>query len=174
MSEMTEPASPWVMRFAPMIRPGGVVLDMACGRGRNARWLATHGWEVEAADLDPHALAGLQGIPGITALQVDLENSPWPFTSGEFDGIIVCRYLHRALLSHIPGSLKAQGVLIYETFMQGQEQYGRPRNPDFLLKHGELLNAFSPVMEVLAYEEGLITEPTPAILQRICAKRVIK
>lgn len=166
-----EPASLWVTRCAPLIRPGGTVLDLACGSGRNARWLAQQGWCVTAVDRNAEALARLQGEDHITTRQADLEHEPWPFSGLTFDGIIVCRYLHRPLFPLIAASLAQDGVLIYETFMLGQEQYGRPHNPDFLLQRDELLNVFSPLLHVLSFEQGLVGEPGPAFLQRICAKR---
>ncbi len=174
MHASNEPASLWVTRFAPLIRLGGTVLDLACGNGRNARWLAQRGWQVVAIDRNAEALAGLRGMDNITTLQVDLENAPWPYPGRKFDGIVVCRYLHRPLFPHIAASLAEDGVLIYETFMLGQAQYGRPSNPDFLLQQDELLNAFSPSLHVVAFEQGVVAEPTPAFLQRICAKRPIR
>lgn len=174
MHDFHEPASLWVTRFAPLIRPGGTVLDLACGSGRNARWLAQQGWQVEAVDRDAEALAGLQDADRITSVQADLENAPWPYAGRKFDGIIVCRYLHRPLFPYIAASLAENGVLIYETFMLGQEQFGQPRNPDFLLQPDELLNAFSPILHVVAFEQGMVAEPAPAFLQRICARRQIK
>jgi len=166
-------ASPslWVTHHAPLIRPGGSVLDLACGGGRNARWLAAQGWQVEAVDHDAAALAGLHGLTNLAARQADLENTPWPYPGRRFDGIVVCRYLHRPLLPLLAQSLAEGGVLIYETFMQGQEQFGRPSNPDFLLRPDELLQVFSATLRVIAFEQGGISEPNPAMLQRICARR---
>jgi SAM-dependent methyltransferase len=163
--------SAWVVRHAPLIRPGGSVLDLACGGGRNARWLAGRGWRVDAVDRDPAALAGLSGVEDVRILQADLEDARWPYAGRKFDGIVVCRYLYRPLLPLLAESLAESGVLIYETFMMGQEQYGRPSNPDFLLRPDELLQAFSGTMQVVAFEQGVVNEPMPAILQRICAQR---
>ena len=174
MRAYCEPASLWVTRFATLIRPRGTVLDLACGKGRNTRWLAQRGWHVEAVDCNAEALAGLQGDDYITTLQADLEGAPWPYAGRTFDAIIVCRYLHRPLFPLIAASLAENGVLIYETFMQGHEQYGRPSNPDFLLKPDELLHAFSLPLHVVSFEQGMVAEPEPAIIQRICAKHSIK
>ncbi|HQR50145.1 MAG TPA: class I SAM-dependent methyltransferase [Methylophilaceae bacterium] len=163
--------SSWVTRFAPLIRQGGSVLDLACGGGRNARWLAQQGWRVEAVDRDPAAIAGLRGVKNISALQADLEVAPWPYPGRKFDGVVVCRYLYRPLLPVLAASLAEGGVLIYETFMLGQERYGRPSNPDFLLRPDELLEACSGALQVIAFEQGIFNETNPAMLQRICARR---
>ena len=145
------------------------MLDLACGSGRNARWLAEQGWRVEAVDRDETAIAGLQQVPGLHAFQADLENGPWPFTGRLFDGIVVCRYLHRPLLPLLTQCLAPNGVLIYETFMLGQEKFGRPQNPDFLLKPDELLDVFAGPLSVNAFEQGIVEMPRPMVIQRICA-----
>lgn len=147
------------------------MLDLACGGGRNARWLAQQGWRVEAVDRDPAAIAGLRGVKNISALQADLEVAPWPYPGRKFDGVVVCRYLYRPLLPVLAASLAEGGVLIYETFMLGQERYGRPSNPDFLLRPDELLEACSGALQVIAFEQGIFNETNPAMLQRICARR---
>jgi SAM-dependent methyltransferase len=166
-----EPPSSWLIRHAPLIRPGGTVLDLACGSGRNARWLAEQGWGVEAVDRDEVAIAGLQQIAGLHAFQADLENAPWPFAGRTFDGIVVCRYLYRPLLPLLAESLATSGVLIYETFMLGQEKFGRPQNPDFLLKPNELLDVFAGRLAINAFEQGVVELPKPMVTQRICAIR---
>lgn len=166
-SDMDEPSG-WVHRFAPLIRPGGRILDLASGKGRNARWLAQQGWQVEAVDRDEDALACMRGMGNITTRLADLENAAWPYADQQFDAIIVCRYLHRPLLPLLARSLSAEGVLIYETFMRGQENLGRPTKPDFLLWPNELLISFGTELILLAFEQGVIREPKPAVLQRIC------
>jgi SAM-dependent methyltransferase len=160
--------SAWLCRFASLIKPQGNVLDIACGAGRNARWLALQGYVVEAVDRDEAALAGMQGWQNITTRVADLEDAPWPYAGRKFDAIVVCRYLHRPLLPLLLQSLAVQGVLIYETFMQGQEAYGRPQTPDFLLKPDELLQNFMSKSRLVAFEQGLVTEPQAAVMQRIC------
>ncbi len=162
--------SAWVIRHAPLIRTGGQVLDLACGAGRNARWLARQGWQVEAVDRDAQALDLLRGQENVHVRQADLEQEPWPYAGRSFDGIVVCRYLHRPLLPLLLDCLAQQGVLIYETFMLGQELYGRPTNPDFLLKENELLDYFGNILEVVAFEQGVFNEPEPRVLQRICLR----
>jgi SAM-dependent methyltransferase len=163
--------SPWVVRWAPLVPPGGEVLDVACGRGRHARLFATRGCRVLAVDRDADALAALGGVAGVTAMRADLEGAPWPFPAARFDCIVVANYLHRPLIEPLLASLRAGGVLVYETFMLGNERFGRPSNPDFLLRPGELLEAVRGRLEVVAFEQGEVTMPRPAVLQRICAIR---
>jgi SAM-dependent methyltransferase len=162
--------SAWVTRYAPLIRAGGQVLDLACGAGRNARWLACQGWQVEAVDRDADALDLLHDVDNVQLRQADLEQEPWPYAGRSFDGIVVCRYLHRPLFPLLLQCLAEQGVLIYETFMLGQELYGRPSNPDFLLKDNELLDYFGKNLEVVGFEQGVFNEPEPRALQRICLR----
>lgn len=167
--------SPWVSRFAALI-PAGEVLDLACGGGRHARLLAALGHPVVAVDRDPVALRSTAG-PSIETHQVDLEaeGAKWPFADGRFAGVVVTNYLHRPLFPHILRSLSSGGVLIYETFAQGNEHFGKPSNPLFLLRTGELLElaagASSRALRVLAFEDGYVEAPKPAMVQRICAIR---
>ena len=161
--------SAWVQRFAPMIASGGVVLDVACGSGRHARLLAAMGLRVEAVDRDAEALAALEGIEGLTVRVADLEGGPWPYQAGSFDAVIVTNYLHRSRFDALIDALKPGGVLIYETFMAGNERLGKPSNPDFLLQPHELLDRLRPRMTVVAFEQGRVERPTPAFVQRICA-----
>jgi SAM-dependent methyltransferase len=167
--------SPWVARFAPRI-PAGEVLDLACGNGRHARLLASLGHPVIALDRDENALAQAAG-QGITPLRCNLERSGdieaiWPFEAHRFSGIVVTNYLHRPLFPYILTSLAPGGVLIYETFSLGNEQFGKPSNPDFLLSPGELLEKMESnraAMRVIAFEDGYLEQPKPAMVQRICA-----
>jgi len=165
------PVSPWVARWAGLVKPGGDVLDLACGRGRHARVFAARGCRVTAADRDTEALAELAGVPGITTLAADLEGAPWPFPASDFDGIVVTNYLHRPQFAHIAAALRPGGVLVYETFMAGNERYGKPSNPAFLLRPGELLEAFGAVLTVVAFEQGAVGSPPRAVVQRLCAVR---
>lgn len=161
--------SEWVIRFAPLIRSGGRVLDVACGTGRHARFLIQAGFRVEAVDRDVSALALL---PGAVTRPADLEGEPWPYSAGEFDGIVVTNYLHRPLFLHLFESLAPGGVLIYETFSEGNQWLGRPRNPDYLLNSGELLEQVKGRLEVNAYEELCVIHNERAVVQRICAVKV--
>jgi SAM-dependent methyltransferase len=161
-----------VVRHAPEIAPGGHVLDLACGSGRNAVWLATQGFRVLAVDRDRAALESLQG-GAIDARCVDLEGPEWPLAGETFDGIVVTRYLHRPRLPELVGSLAPGGVLIFETFMRGNEAYGSPRRPEFLLESGELERlAMESGLEIIAYREGLESGERPAVTQSLCARRV--
>jgi SAM-dependent methyltransferase len=166
---MSQP-SDWVGRFARLIAPGDV-LDLACGTGRHARHLAALGHPVTALDRDPAALAQAAG-PGIVTLQWDLEQegASWPFAAGRFAAIIVTNYLHRPLMAQIAASLRPDGLLIYQTFAIGNEEFGKPSNPAFLLAPGELLDvARQAGLRVLAYEDGYLDAPKPAMVQRLCA-----
>jgi SAM-dependent methyltransferase len=170
MHAPTDTPSAWVRRFAASV-PAGEVLDLACGSGRHARLFAALGHPVIAVDRDPQALASAAG-PGITTLAFDLEEegSRWPFAAGRFAGIVVTNYLHRPLMRDLVNSLAPGGVLIYETFALGNEAFGKPSNPAFLLRPGELLEiAAQGGLTVLAYEDGVVNGLRPARVQRLCA-----
>ncbi|WP_018911805.1 methyltransferase domain-containing protein [Thiomonas sp. FB-6] len=162
--------SPWVLRFAPLIPARAEVLDLACGSGRHARVLAAMGHAVLGVDRDAVALQALRDVPGVRVLQADLENAPWPLRE-RFGAVVVTNYLWRALLPRIVGSVDPGGVLLYETFALGQSSIGRPSNPQFLLRPGELLDAVRGELRVVAYEDGFAPGPRPAFVQRICAVR---
>ena len=162
--------SPWVRRFASLIPPG-TVLDLACGRGRHARLLAEMGYRVEAVDADAESLNELTGIGGVVVRKADLENGPWPYFGRAFEGIVVANYLHRPLMPHLLGCLAEGGVLVYETFMVGNECFGKPTNPAHLLRSGELLDVIKNRLTVVAFEQGEVAQPRPAVVQRLCAKR---
>jgi SAM-dependent methyltransferase len=158
--ESLEPSA-WVTRWAALVTRGPV-LDLASGSGRHARLFSTNGFEVTAVDRAP------QQIPGVRFVQADLEDgAPWPFAGQRFGAIVVTNYLHRPLFPSIAAALDEGGALIYETFMLGNERYGRPSNPNFLLRPGELLQAFG-ALTVVAFEQG---DSGKAVLQRICVIR---
>jgi len=138
---------------------------VACGSGRHAKFFLNRNLDVTAVDRENAV------IPGARFVQADLEDgSPWPFPGRRFQGIVVTNYLHRPLLPLLKDALAEGGVLIYETFMAGNERYGKPSNPAFLLRPGELLEAFAG-LAVQGYEEGPVVEPKPAMIQRLCAIR---
>jgi SAM-dependent methyltransferase len=156
-----------VRRFVPLIKGGGRVLDLAAGNGRHTRLLLESGFAVCAVDRDISALFPLVGA-GCEVRQIDLETgAPWSIGTG-YDGIVVTNYLHRPLLPAIAKALAVGGVLIYETFAHGNERFGRPHNLDFLLHPGELLQAFA-MLTVVAFEQGEVSMPRPAVIQRITA-----
>ena len=162
--------SAWVVRFATGIRKGGTVLDVAAGGGRHARYLRELGFRTVAVDIDVSRMNDLADDDGVELVAADLESGPWPFPERRFDGVVVTNYLHRPLLSMLAESLAPDGLLIYETFAEGNERYGRPSNPSFLLRDGELLEVFSE-LSVIDYEHGFEERPRPAVRQRICAKQ---
>jgi SAM-dependent methyltransferase len=145
------------------------VLDVAAGSGRHCRLFASANHPVLAIDRDLSALAWLQH-PLLERREVDLEGEAgWPLPDQKFDGVIVTNYLWRAVLDDIVGAVADDGVLIYETFAEGNERYGRPRRPEFLLRPGELLARVANRLEVVAYEHGFCEQPSPRVIQRICA-----
>ena len=155
--------SDWVQRWADLVTRGPV-LDIAAGAGRHSILFAERGLEVVAVDREP------QPIPRVRFVQADLEGSAWPFAGQRFAAIVVTNYLHRPLFPAIEAALAEEGLLIYETFMAGNERFGRPSNPAFLLQPGELLHAFRSLTPV-AFEQGFVERPKPAMIQRLCAKR---
>jgi SAM-dependent methyltransferase len=162
--------SPWVCRWAGLIRGGGRVLDVACGRGRHLRYLRSLGFAPVGVDRD-ESLRGVAGaIAGVEFHAADIEMGPWPFPAGEFDAVVVTNYLHRPIFPRLLEALRPGGVLVVETFAAGNERYGRPSNPDFLLRPGELLELTRPLQPV-AFEQGLTLAPKQAVVQRICAVR---
>jgi SAM-dependent methyltransferase len=162
--------SAWVVRFASRLQPGTRVLDVAwswpqlhisseprlpCHRRRqrprpaDGRWPVKRRWNSTC----------------------DLERDSWPFDGQSFDAVIVIHYLHRPLLPHLAAALAPGGLLVYETFAVGNEQFGRPRNPDYLLRPRELLDAFAE-LRVLAFEDGFVASPAPAMVQRLAALKL--
>ncbi|MEM5343230.1 class I SAM-dependent methyltransferase [Paraburkholderia azotifigens] len=164
--------SRWVTRWAHLVEAGGAVLDVASGAGRHARFFASRGHPVMAIDRDAAALASMSGMPGIETLAADIESGSWPLASNaQFSAVVVTNYLHRPLFPHLLAALAPDGVLIYETFAQGNETVGKPSNPAFLLAPGELLDAVRGRLRVVAFQDGFLAEPRPAYVQRICAIR---
>jgi SAM-dependent methyltransferase len=162
--------SPWITRFAHLVRSGGRVLDVACGAGRHARFFAERGCAVLAVDRDRELLSGLDDRPGVTPRVADLEAGAWPFGAERFDAIVVANYLHRPLLPHLVAALTHDGALLYETFAVGNAAFGKPANPDFLLEPGELLEAFGTTMTVVAFEQGEVQgTDRNAVVQRLAA-----
>jgi SAM-dependent methyltransferase len=165
-----EPASAWVLRFAPLVASDGAVLDVACGTGRHARWFLDRGHHVVAVDRYNAGIVDLLGRADFEFVDADLEDGgPWPLGDRRFASVVVTNYLHRPLIPVLIEALAPGGVLIYETFASGNERFGRPRNPDFLLRPGELLAAVEDRLHVVDFEHGEVAEPRPAMVQRIAA-----
>ncbi len=182
---MTDPAhggelaSAWIRRWTHLVPAGGTVLDVACGHGRHVRWFAAQGHPVIGIDRSQQALDSLDDLTTAGApLQVrtvcaDIESGPWPLlrdgTVETFDAVVVTNYLWRALLPTIVHSVAVGGVLLYETFAQGNASVGKPSRPEFLLQPGELLQACQS-LRVVAFEDGFCADP-PRFVQRIAAVR---
>ena len=167
--------SPWIQTHGGLVPAGGRVLDVACGTGPNTGWFVAHGHPVTAIDRDVDRLGPLADDPLVEAIAADLESGAAPFAGRQFAGVVVTRYLHRPLLPRLVEAVAPGGALLYETFAQGQERFGRPTNPAFLLAPGELRGVVDGVLEVVAFEEVVVELGGPehrrAALQRIAAVR---
>ncbi len=161
---------PWVTRFGRLVPDGGTVLDLACGGGRNGRWFLARGMQVTFLDRDTEGLSDLSEVPAAEIVRADLETGgPFPLAGRRFDCVVVTNYLWRGILGDILACVTPGGLLIYETFGVGNAAYGRPRNPDFLLAPGELADEVRADFDILGYEHGSRTRPSPAVIQRIAA-----
>lgn len=158
--------SAWIQRWSHLVSPGATVLDVACGSGRHVRWFAGQGCRVTALDRDEAAVLPLGDCAEVVV--ADIEQGPWPLGERRFDAVVVTNYLWRPLLPLLVERVAPGGVLIYETFAAGNETLGRPANPDFLLRRGELLEAVRGKLRVVGYEDGY-TEPPPRFVQRLVA-----
>jgi SAM-dependent methyltransferase len=148
----------WLTAHRHLMPAAGDALDLACGSGRNAIWLAEQGYQTLAVDRDEAALDGLsqqaaqRGL-SVRTQAVDLENGK-PFLEADtFDLIVVVHYLHRPLFPALVRALRPRGVLVYETFTRAQAARGKPTSPAFLLEPGELVTLVRP-LEILASREG--------------------
>ena len=166
--------SAWVKRWSHLVKPQGTVLDVACGHGRHAIYFHQLNHPVTLVD---RAQAAIDSIAieahGCEKVVADIENSPWPFAGRQFDAVVVTNYLWRPLMPTLLASLAEGGVLIYETFAQGNETVGKPSRPDFLLSSGELLDICKD-LRVVAFEDGFIKSAggqLPRFVQRIAAVR---
>lgn len=164
--------SPWVARFAPLVPAGGTVLDVACGNGRHARMFRDRGHPVVVLDRDVVKVSDMSSDEEVEIVARDLENGrPWPLGDRTFAGVVVVNYLHRPLFNALVRAVEPGGVLIYETFAAGNERFGRPRNPDFLLHREELLISVRPELQVIAFEDLEEQAPRHAVKQRVVALR---
>ena len=163
-------AAPWIVQWAGLVAPQADVLDLAAGRGRHAVFFAERGHPVVAVDRD---VSRISDQPGIERLLADLEDGgAWPLGNRQFGAVVVTNYLHRPLMPHLLSAVAAGGVLLYQTFMEGNERFGKPSRPDFLLKDGELLELVRGRFSVIAYEARLISDPSMAMVQRIAARKI--
>ncbi|MDH3703690.1 MAG: class I SAM-dependent methyltransferase [Alphaproteobacteria bacterium] len=163
-------AAPWVRRFASRISDGGQILDLACGNGRNGRYFLDRGHPVTFVDIETAAVQDMAAHDRAEIIVADLEEpGRWPFADRRFAAILVVNYLWRPIMGDILSALGPGGVLLYETFAVGNEAFGRPRNPDFLLRPGELLEAARARLDIIAYEQRLTDRP--AVMQRLAAIR---
>ena len=167
LAEVSGTPSAWVARWAHLLPAGGRVLDVACGSGRHVRWLSAAGFKVTGVDRDEAAVAPLRDIAEV--IVADIEAGPWPLPGRRFDGIVITNYLWRPLWPALLGALAEGGMLICETFADGQQHIGRPTRPEFLLERGELLRACTG-LRVVAYEDGF-DPAAPRFVQRIVAAR---
>ncbi|NUB12639.1 methyltransferase domain-containing protein [Azospirillum brasilense] len=167
------PPSPWVVRFAPLVRSGGPVLDLACGSGRHLRLFQARNHPVVGLDRELRGVADLSGTAGVELVEADLESgAPVPLLRDRrFAAIVVTNYLHRPLFPAILDALEPGGLLLYETFALGNARFGRPASPAFLLRSGELLELARGRLQVVAYEHGEVASPKAAVMQRLCAVR---
>ena len=161
--------SPWIVCYAGLIAEGGHVLDLACGGGRHTRYLRESGLKVTAIDIDTSGLADLAGDPLVEIVETDLERpGADPLAGRRFDAVVVTDYLFRPLLVPLVDCLLPGGVFLYETFGVGNERFGRPRNPDYLLQRGELLAFAEGRLSIVAYEHRAVPPPNPKIVQHLC------
>ena len=167
---MTEP-SDWFQAYRPLIAEGGSVLDVAAGGGRRVKLFAEAGHRVTAIDRNIEALSAFVDSHDAEIVEADLESgAPWPLPGRTFGAVIVCNYLYRPLFEDLIRALAPGGVLLYETFARGNEVYGKPRNPDHLLKSGELLDVVRGRLQVVAYRHGIVEgDKCPGVKQMICA-----
>lgn len=164
--------SRWISRFAELVPHDVEVLDVACGRGRHGRFFRKRGNPIVMLDRNIAPVADMAADPGVELVAFDLEaGRPWPLPDRKFGCVVVTNYLHRPIMRDIVAAVAPGGLLIYETFAQGNEAFGRPSSPDFLLYREELLILCRPELRVIAFEDLEVTDPRPACLQRIAAVR---
>lgn len=167
MTTFSDRPSAWLERFAPVIS-GCRVLEIACGNGRNTRYLASLGCQVTAIDINP-----MTNVPeNVTFIQADLESAPWPIQGQQFEIVVGINYLWRERWDVLLSNVTPNGLLVYETFTEEQSRMmGSPKNPEHFLRTGELLRMVPLTWRILAYEDGLTEKGT--CVQRIAARRTL-
>ncbi len=173
MLEMTKNshALPWVAEHADLLEPNSEILDVACGSGRHSLYLHSQGHRITALDIDLSAMRQNEQSTDVILIEADIENNPWPLSDHQFDAVIITNYLWRPLFPIILKSVRAGGLLIYETFMQGNEEYGRPSNSNFLLKPNELQEITKKNFDMVDFFQGFTKLPKPALKQSIVARK---
>ena len=130
------------------------MLDVACGYGRHAAYFCQNNHPVTAIDRAREAIDSIAfPVEFCEKIVADIESGPWPVAGRQFDAIVVTNYLWRPLMPALLAGLAPGGVLIYETFAEGNETVGKPSRPDFLLARGELLHICRDLV-VVAFEDG--------------------
>lgn len=169
-SETTNPSA-WIERWYKDFGEGSSILDLACGNGRHGRLFLNNGAAVTFIDIDVSSVADLVEVDSAEIIQADLEAAPWPLSDRQFDAVVVTNYLYRPLFPYIVAAVAPGGWLFYETFAVGNERYGRPTNPDFLLKYDELKHRVESELDVIGYAHSMRVLPKRAIMQHIAAQR---
>jgi SAM-dependent methyltransferase len=148
----TSPPSRWIQDWSHLVQPGATVLDVACGNGRHLHWFRERNHVVAVLDKSQQAIDN--AAPYAEAIQCDLESAPWPLPRRTFSAVVVTNYLWRPLFPAILASIAPGGVLLYETFAEGNAWFGRPRRDEFLLRRGELLQLCAD-LQIVAFEDGV-------------------
>jgi SAM-dependent methyltransferase len=163
--------SDWIVRHLPAASSDASLLDVACGSGRHVRHALSLGYRATGIDISGEGIADLTSRGDFQFIRADLESgTPFPLAGRRFDVVVVTNYLWRPILPRIVECVSTTGLLLYETFAVGQEQFGRPRNPDFLLQPNELLEVAMPSLLVVAFEHGdLSGRGLGPVVQRIVA-----
>ena len=171
---MINKASNWVAYCLSKIpqKKTLLVCDLACGYGRNSVFLASNGLKVVSVDINLHCLKSFNDV-NIIKLQADIEKVlNWPLRNNIFDIVVVTNFLNRSIFKNIEASVKKNGFLIYETFGEGQEKFGKPKNKNFLLKKNELLSLTNSLQLIFYEEVKVISRETKFIKKRILCQNV--
>ena len=169
MSEFNQPVSTWVSYCTNLINKKSKILDVACGSGRHTRFLISKGHSVTGIDINPKFELHSNNKENNKIIEYDLEKDVWPFETSSFDCILVTNYLHRPLFPFFIKSVKRNGFIIYETFSLGNERFGKPSNPKYLLNNNELFNLLKGEMRIISYQDGIVSNNMQKYVQRVFA-----